>query len=217
MNARHLMRIVLAAAVAVPLAACNRGDVSNVTAKQAAADARVAAAKAGDRIADGWLTTKIQAAYFADHDIKGRYIDVSTRDRHVTLTGYVDSDVQRARAEQIARGTDGVAAVNDELKIGVSPAGARGEVGTSGQAEPGPAGAVDDGLITSLIEARYFTDPLVKARTIEVTTVGGVVTLRGSVSNGEERARALTLARQTPGVTRVEDALTIGVRSPASN
>jgi hyperosmotically inducible protein len=214
MNRRHLTRLVLAVATAVPLIACSRDDTAARqaaadTARQAATDAKAVAAKAGDRLADGWLTTKIQAEYFADHDIKGRFIDVSTRDHHVTLRGYVDSDVQRARAEQIARNTDGVASVENEIKIGVSPPNAGVEVGTSGRVEPAPRGAIDDGLVTSLVEAKYFTDPLVKARSIDVTTVGGVVTLRGSVANTDERARALTLARQTPGVTRVEDALTV--------
>ena len=36
-------------------------------------------ARAGDRLADGWLTAKVQAKFFADDDIKARYIDVATR------------------------------------------------------------------------------------------------------------------------------------------
>jgi osmotically-inducible protein OsmY len=213
MSLRHLMCIALVAAVS-PLAACNRAD-TRAQAEQTTADVKAAAEKAGDRITDGWLTTKIQAQYFADDDVKARYIDVSTHDRRVTLDGYVDSAVQRARAEQIARNTDGVASVDNRLKIGVTPQSAtlergREPVGTAGTSERSQP--LDDSLITAKVQAQYFLDPLVKARTINVSTKNGVVTVRGEVDSEAERAQALTLARRTEGVTRVEDALSIKKR-----
>ena len=218
MKRRHLMHIVIISAAMTVLAACNRADTRAQT-EQARAEVKAAAQKAGDRLTDGWLTTKIQAQYFADKDIKARYIDVSTRDRRVTLDGYVDSQVQRDRAEQIARNTEGVGAVDDRLKIGVAPESARAathtEVGTAGRdrdQSSGVGGRVDDALVTSMIEAKYFQDPTVKARSIDVTTKDGVVTLSGQVENDTERAQALKLARDTQGVQRVEDALE--VRSP---
>lgn len=219
MKRRHLMHAVVVSAVLATLVACNRADTRAQT-QQAQADVKAAAAKAGDRLTDGWLTTKIQAQYFADKDIKARYIDVSTRDRRVILDGYVDSQVQRDRAEQIARNTEGVTSVDDQLKIGVTPesaraAGAHGEVGTTGRdrdTSSGVSGHIDDALVTSMIEAKYFQDPTVKTRNIDVTTNNGVVTLRGEVDNDMERAQALKLARDTQGVQRVEDGLQ--VRNP---
>jgi hyperosmotically inducible protein len=50
-------------------------------------------------------------------------------------------------------------------------------------------------------------DDLVKARTIDVTTAGTTVTLAGSVESKAERERAVSLARETEGVTRVVDQL----------
>jgi osmotically-inducible protein OsmY len=64
-------------------------------------------------------------------------------------------------------------------------------------------------MITSLIQAKYFLDPSVKGRTIDVSTTGGVVTLQGQVASDNERAQALLLARTTQGVQRVEDSLTL--------
>lgn len=52
-------------------------------------------------------------------------------------------------------------------------------------------------------------DDLVKARAINVTTDGTVVTLRGTVHSQQERDRAVALARETNGVTRVSDQLNI--------
>ena len=55
--------------------ACNRTQTSR-EAEQAAEHVKSAAAQAGDKLADGWLTSKIQAQFFADEDVKSRYINV---------------------------------------------------------------------------------------------------------------------------------------------
>ena len=68
---------------------------------------------------------------------------------------------------------------------------------------------VRDASITSKIVAKMTLDDLVKARTIDVTTDGPIVTLTGRVHSQEERDRALRLARETDGVTRVIDRLTV--------
>jgi hyperosmotically inducible protein len=67
----------------------------------------------------------------------------------------------------------------------------------------------DDARITSSIQSKYYLDDRIKARKINVTSSGGVVTLSGDVADESERAEALLLARTTEGVTRVEDSLTI--------
>jgi osmotically-inducible protein OsmY len=52
-------------------------------------------------------------------------------------------------------------------------------------------------------------DDLVKARSIDVTTEGTTVTVAGTVHSQQERERALALAKETAGVTKVVDALVI--------
>lgn len=61
--------------------------------------------------------------------------------------------------------------------------------------------------LTAKIKAKMTLDDLVKARTINVTTQGTTVTLTGTVQSKAERDRAVTLARETEGVTRVVDDL----------
>lgn len=205
--------------VALTLATgCTRSETSQ-QAREAAADVRSAAARAGDTLADSWLTAKVQAQFFADNDIKSRYIDVDTRDGVVSLQGFVESDQVRQEALQIARNTDGVRDVDDKLLIGQAPQDAQASpdagaaIATTGSALPAPTGAdaeaMDDTMITSLIQAKYFRDPQIKSRNIDVAAVNGVVTLRGQVASDDERAKALLLARTTGGVERVEDSLTI--------
>ena len=206
-----------AAAVAVTAgAACNRSD-TNDRAQQAANQVREVAARAGDELADAWTTTQIQAKYFADRDIKARYIDVSTHDQVVTIEGYVPNDEVRQRAVQMAKGTGRVRQVQDQLLIGQAPQNAAKSeppsepVATSGAANAvnTAAARIDDGRITTMIQAKYFLDSTVKGRRLDVDTHSGVVTLRGDVASDAERAQALRLARETEGVQRVEDMLAV--------
>ena len=69
--------------------------------------------------------------------------------------------------------------------------------------------ALSEGSLTAKIKSKMALDDLVKAAAIDVDTDGGVVTLSGSVRSEAERARAVQLARETQGVTSVNDRLAI--------
>ena len=66
---------------------------------------------------------------------------------------------------------------------------------------------IDEAALTAKIKAKMALDDNVKARAIDVTTHGATVTLSGTVESTVERDRALALARETDGVTRVVDDL----------
>jgi hypothetical protein len=68
---------------------------------------------------------------------------------------------------------------------------------------------VNEAGLTGKIKAKMALDDRVKALAINVTTVGTTVTLTGRVASAAERDRAMTLARETDGVTRVVDNLQI--------
>lgn len=218
---------LLSVGLALVLAGCNR-DVAEREARETADELRTAAATAGERLADSWLTTKVQAQFFADDDIKARNIDVTTVDGVVTLRGHVESDRVRLLATQIAQNTDGVRQVQDQLAVGqrgnVAGPSSSAPVATTGSApdtvlpsETGAApGVNDDQRIVTSIQAKYFLDNSVKSRDIDVESRNGVVTVRGRVGSDSERAQALILARMTAGVQRVEDGLTVdGSLAPA--
>jgi hyperosmotically inducible protein len=69
--------------------------------------------------------------------------------------------------------------------------------------------SLEEGSLTAKIKAKMVLDDLVKARAINVTTDGAAVTLAGTVHSQMERDRALALARETEGVTKVVDQLVI--------
>jgi osmotically-inducible protein OsmY len=68
---------------------------------------------------------------------------------------------------------------------------------------------VSEASLTAKIKAKMALDDTIKARAIDVTTDDHTVTLTGSVRTTAERTRAVALARETDGVSRVIDRLEI--------
>jgi hyperosmotically inducible protein len=92
---------------------------------------------------------------------------------------------------------------------------ARGETqtaGTAGRTAPDIAVPTEDGTITMKIQSKYASDDVIKGRNIDVDTSRGVVTLKGQVDSARQRDQAEQLARETRGVKRVIDELTIARR-----
>jgi hyperosmotically inducible protein len=72
---------------------------------------------AGQLVGDAGITTAVKTKMLADATVSGLKIDVDTTDGVVSLTGDVASTVEKRRALEIARETDGVKSVKDQLKI----------------------------------------------------------------------------------------------------
>jgi len=66
-----------------------------------------------------------------------------------------------------------------------------------------------DAGLTAKIKSKMALDDTVKARSIDVTTSSGVVTLTGTVDSEAERLKAVQLAKETQGVTSVTDRLRV--------
>ena len=91
--------------------------------KAAAASAKVqetaaiAAEKLKATAEEAALTTKIKAKMALDDSVKARTIDVTTTGSTVTLSGNVRSVPEHDRAVALARETDGVTQVVDNLRV----------------------------------------------------------------------------------------------------
>jgi osmotically-inducible protein OsmY len=84
------------------------------------------------------------------------------------------------------------------------------QVGEKTAAAANQAGAaMADASLTAKIKSKMALDDLVRARDVDVDTRNGVVTLSGVVVSEAERQRAVQLARETSGVTSVNDRLTV--------
>lgn len=85
------------------------------------------------------------------------------------------------------------------------------------EAYHGTATAVKDSTITAKVKSALYEDTITKSGHIHVTTVAGVVTLRGTVASDEVARHAQQRATETTGVKRVEDKLKIGTAANAAN
>jgi hyperosmotically inducible protein len=74
----------------------------------------------GSLVGDAAITAAIKTKMLADTDVSGLKIDIDTTDGVVALKGNVSSALEKRKAVQIARDTDGVKSVKDELKIAKS-------------------------------------------------------------------------------------------------
>ena len=66
---------------------------------------------------DGWLWTKTRAVLAAADDLRDSTINVDVDNAVVTLSGTVANQTQKARAEQVARGVEGVKSVRNQLSV----------------------------------------------------------------------------------------------------
>ena len=72
----------------------------------------------GSRIDDVLISSKVQVKLIANSDIKAGDIDVSSSQGVVTLIGRVSSEAIKNEAGRVARNTEGVKDVHNELLVG---------------------------------------------------------------------------------------------------
>lgn len=124
----------------------------------------------------------------SNHTVPADAIKLTVRQGWITLEGMVDWQYQKIAAESSVRYLTGVKGVNNQ--IGIKP-----------QATPGD--------IKARIEDAFKRSAEMDARRVGVDVNAGLITLRGSVRSWGERKEAERVAWAAPGVTRVENLITI--------
>jgi hyperosmotically inducible protein len=76
-----------------------------------------AASATGEAITDGWITTRLKSKFVDEKLLSDSDINVDTNDHVVTLKGTVMTSAGKARAEEIAIGTEGVKRVVNQLVV----------------------------------------------------------------------------------------------------
>jgi osmotically-inducible protein OsmY len=143
-----------------------------------------------DRRPDPEIANAIATALGLELGNAADNIRISVQNGTVTLEGVVESRSQRRRASEIAARTRDVIAVSNELEV-----------------HPGPAGIT----VKRRIEDTFRRNAEIDANNIEVETVDGRVVLSGAVRSWVERQEAEQVARQTPGVSAVENHIVVAV------
>ena len=87
-------------------------------AKEIAKDTKTATKATGRKITDGWIKSRIFADFLNEDSLDDSDIDIDVANGMVTLNGTVKTAAGKARAVAIAKGTDRVHGVKDNLKVG---------------------------------------------------------------------------------------------------
>jgi hyperosmotically inducible protein len=98
-------------------AARETGRAAGEAAREAGRSARDAAGTSGRAMTDGWIKSKIYSQFITEDALDDADIDVDITKGAVTLSGSVPTEAARARAASIAKATDGVKSVNNNLKV----------------------------------------------------------------------------------------------------
>lgn len=186
------------------------------------------------KLDDASLAREINARLHSDSDLAAVDLRADVDHGVAILSGNVWTNVQRDRASKLAD-ISGVTRVDNRISVdrSASDAAARkdtvpsearetvdqarstveraaqtaGEKTKQGLAKAGQE--VTDAWILALVKSHFFGDKTLKGSDINVDVDRHVVTLRGTVPNELGRTRAVEIATNTEGVTRVVDRLSV--------
>lgn len=180
-----LMRAAAGLACAAAVAACAPIVVGAVAAGTAlvVTDRRTTGAQVDDQTIQLRLANELSAAF----KTQPVHINVNSFDRKVLLTGEVPDEAAKARAEEIARASQNVRAVVNELAIAA------------------PSSLSDrtaDTALSGRVRAAFVNTREIAFNSIEIVTERRIVYLLGLVTENEGKIAAL-VASKVPGVQQV--------------
>jgi hyperosmotically inducible protein len=95
----------------------DRKDFNEEMAREARERASKSSESIGDSLDDAWIHTKIRSKLLGEGEFPGGRLNVDVKNNVVTLRGTVATRADRTKAEQIARTTEGVKSVRNQLVI----------------------------------------------------------------------------------------------------
>ena len=118
-NVMDHLRVAVAADSTAAMREAGReaGDKTKDAARTTADKTRETAGTTGKTITDGWIKSKIAAQYVTESSLDNSDIDIDVSKGMVALKGAVRTAAAKDRATAIAKGTDGVKGVKNDLKI----------------------------------------------------------------------------------------------------
>ena len=162
---------------------------------------------------DDQIKERVQAALAADKSLADSSIKVESVNRGVVvLSGKATTLTDHLSAVEDARRVAGVKQVASEIKSPDTLTDAEIWRDTKGPNPPAPSsvgGAVSDSWITTAAKVRLIANDQTPARSINVDTQNGVVTLFGMVPTETEKRAAEAEVAKVSGVERVRNELQV--------
>jgi hyperosmotically inducible periplasmic protein len=155
----------------------------------------------GGRLKDATTTGAVKGAFELNRHLAPLEIEVETEDGVVTLRGRVPGEETRRLAEKVAGSVPNVAQVVNHLKVsGREPETRPGSDRTLGE-------SLDDRALEVRLHLAFSLDRNLDGANLKVKAYRREVVLTGEVLSDRQRAEALRIARDLPGVIGVTDQL----------
>lgn len=152
-----------------------------------------------DGAKDAWIDGKAETTLLLNGNLNSFDINTDVKNGAVTLTGKVDSEVDKALAEELVASLDGVTGVDNQLTV----------VAQANTEQQQNGSALKDAKIATVVKTRLLFESEVSGTSIDVDAKQGVVTLSGEVESDAEKDLAVAIAKNTNDVSRVIDKLQV--------
>jgi|TARA_R110002050_G_scaffold283970_1_gene432916 osmotically-inducible protein OsmY len=159
---------------------------------------------------NAWLEGKLETALLVNRHLNNFTIDNEVRNGKATLTGSVESEVDKELAEQVALSIEGVEDVDNQLKV--DPEKAKSQRERSSR-ERSFSQKFDDMTTTAAVKSKLLANQSTHGLDINVDTVNSVVSLSGDVATTEEKQLAEKIAGNTDDVRKVKNLLKVKPKS----
>jgi osmotically-inducible protein OsmY len=161
-------------------------------------------------VRDAWLDGKLEAALLFNPYLNSFDIHTDVRDGVAHLSGFVESDIDRDLAGEIADSIEGVNSVENGLEIDQQQAMAAADSDADIYSERRTLKeTVSDLTLGARVKTRLLTNDNTTGSAIDVDAAGGVVTLTGTVDSMEEKELAGQLTANIPGANEVKNMLLV--------
>jgi osmotically-inducible protein OsmY len=153
-------------------------------------------------LSDALIEGKLISTYTLNEQLNPFVIEVDSNEGVVTLSGTVESEVERELAIQLAKSIENVNQVNDELEV-------KPEAERSASSDEGFAMKVKNATTTAKIKSQLLWNSQTDGLDIKIDTHDGMVTLEGTVASEAESEMAESIAYNTTGVKAVMNQLVV--------
>lgn len=147
-------------------------------------------------INDAWLKGKVESAFMFNKYLSSFSIDTNVENGYVTLSGKVNSMIEKDLAEEVAKGIEGVNGVKNTLQVDNKHKGVN-------ENNNKYLKYWNDATTTAAIKSKLIFNENVSGFDVSVSTKDNIVTLEGAVETGIERDLIIRLAENVEGVEKV--------------
>lgn len=148
---------------------------------------------------DAWIDGKAETTLLFSGHLNSFDINTDVVDGNITLTGKVESEVDKALAEELVANLDGVEGVDNQLSV----------VNDETMSDSDTLQTLTDAKVETVVKTRLLFESEVAGTDIEVEVDKGTVTLTGEVESDAEKELAEAIAKNTSDVENVVNKLEI--------